>query len=289
MASFSLLRVLLLVATVATNAGWGTAHEAVVTAAVEIKANRPQLLLTGDSITEQATDPAFSGYVLLMQYQLLESFDIIIRGLSGYNSRWWLKYVQPTLNQELKKGKFQPSVITVWLGTNDAVLPNGRNADMHVPLADYTQNLHDIVGNFSAAAPDAHIVMITPPHVDDAARDKVAKSLTDANKGVLDRSNAMAGKYARACVEVAAKVKVPVLDLYTHFNNMTTAKRSGYLQDGLHFSKSGHVVVYNMLVDLIKKEFPEVGKEMDEDQYPFVAKWREEDPWTGANNTVTAS
>ncbi|OWZ03947.1 hypothetical protein PHMEG_00024238 [Phytophthora megakarya] len=286
MASLRLLRVLLFVTTVVTRC---LASEAVVTTAADIKPNRPQILLTGDSITEQASDPAFSGYVLLIQNQLLESFDVIVRGLSGYNSRWWLKYVQPTLNKELKSGTYKPSVITVWLGCNDAALPNGRNADMHVPLADYHNNLLEIVGNFSASAPDAHIVMITPPHVDDAARAKEAQALTDANKGILDRSNAMAGKYARECVKAATKAQVPVLDLYSHFNNMTAAKRNGYLQDGLHFSKSGHEIVYEMLLDLIRKDFPDVGKQMDTWQYPFVAKWREEDPWSGSNNTITAS
>ncbi|OWY93625.1 Isoamyl acetate-hydrolyzing esterase [Phytophthora megakarya] len=289
MASLNLFRVLLLVATVASNASWSIAQEAVVTTAADIKPNRPQILFTGDSITEQATDPAFSGYVLLAQYELLNSLDFIIRGLSGYNTRWWLKYVQPTLNEELKSGTYKPFVITIWLGSNDATLPDGRHADMHVPLEDYSNNLLEIVASFRASVPDANIVMITPPPVDDAARAKEAQALTDADKGVLDRSNAMAGQYARACVEAAAKAKVPVLDLYSHFNNMTTAKRNSYLQDGLHFSKSGHVIVFEMLLKLIRKEFPDVNKKIDVWQYPFVDKWRKEDPWNGSNRTATTS
>ncbi|POM60870.1 hypothetical protein PHPALM_30215, partial [Phytophthora palmivora] len=163
--------------------------------------------------------------------------------------KWWLKYVQPTLAKQLKSGALKPSVITVWLGSNDASLTNGSNPDMHVPLADYSKNLHEIVASFQAAAPSAEIVMITPPHA-------------------------------------AAKAGVPVLDLYTHFNNMTVAKRDTYLHDGLHFSKAGHVIVNDLLRALIQKNFPDVNKQIDVWQYPFVAKWREEDPYTGSNSTA---
>ncbi|POM80939.1 Hypothetical protein PHPALM_1162 [Phytophthora palmivora] len=278
MASFSLLRVLLLVATVASNAGWSIeARETFVAADADIQPNRPQMLIMGDSITEQAFDPAFGGWVTLFQYQLSQSYDIIVRGLSGYNTRWWLKYVQPTLAKELKSGALKPSVITVWLGSNDASLTNGSNPDMHVPLADYSKNLLEIVASFQAAAPSAEIVVITPPHVGDAARAKEAKERTDAQRGKLDRSNAMTGTYARACVQAAAKAGVPVLDLYTHFNNMTVAKRD---------TKAGHVVVNDLLRALIQKNFPDVNKQIDVWQYPFVAKWREEDPYTGSNSTT---
>ncbi|OWZ10369.1 hypothetical protein PHMEG_00016791 [Phytophthora megakarya] len=284
---FKLLRVLLLVAGVASSAGWSVeARDATATADADIKPNRPQILITGDSITEQAFDPAFGGWVTLFNYQLSQSHDVIVRGLSGYNTRWWLKYVQPTLEKELNSGTYKPSVITMWLGSNDASLTNGSNPDMHVPLADYSENILKMVNSFKASAPGAEIVVITPPHVGDAARAKAAQERTDAKKGVLDRSNAETGKYARACVQAASKAGVQVLDLYTHFNNMTEAKRNTYLHDGLHFSKSGHVVVNDLFLELIRTKFPAVSKEIDVWQYPFVAKWREEDPWTESNTTA---
>ncbi|OWZ18511.1 hypothetical protein PHMEG_0007386 [Phytophthora megakarya] len=289
MASLNLLRVLLFVATIATNAGWSVAQEATTTTAADIKPNRPQFLITGDSITEQAADPTFVGYVTLFTYAVSQSYDVVLRGLSGYNTRWWLKYVQPTLDKELESGTYKPSIITVWLGSNDATLTNGSNAEMHVPLPDYSKNLLEIVTRFQAAAPKAEVVLITPPHVGDADRAKEAQKRTDAKKGLLDRSNAMAGKYASACVQVAAKAGVPVLDLYTHFNKMPEAKRNTYLHDGLHFSKAGHVVVNDLLLELIRKDFPDVGKQIDVYQYPFVSKWMEEDPWTGATGATGAT
>ncbi|OWZ13907.1 hypothetical protein PHMEG_00012699 [Phytophthora megakarya] len=284
----NLLRVLLLLATVGANAGWAVdAREATVLADADIKPNRPQILLTGDSITDHGTDPALGGWVTLFNYQLSQSYDVIVRGLSGYNTRWWLKYIQPTLEEELKSGTYKPSVITMWLGSNDAALTNGSNADMHVTLADYSENLLKMVASFKEAAPGAEVVMITPPHVDDAARAKAAQERTDAKKGKVDHSNAEAGKYARACVQAASKAGVPVLDVYTHFNNMPEAERNTYLHDGLHFSKTGHVIVNDLLQELMRTKFPDVGKRMGESQYPFVAKWREEDPWTGSNTTTT--
>ncbi|KAF4045079.1 GDSL-like Lipase/Acylhydrolase family [Phytophthora infestans] len=164
---------------------------------------RPVLLLTGDSLTELGTYPNAQGWVALLQARYTRSADVIVRGLSGYNTRWFLKNVMPLLEDEIDSGAYRsPSLITVWLGTNDAALTNGSNSEMHVPIEDYKEYLIKVIGGFQSAAPNSSILIITPTHIGDDARAKRAAERTDVKRGRVDRSNAATGNYSRACVEV---------------------------------------------------------------------------------------
>ncbi|KAL3669759.1 hypothetical protein V7S43_005140 [Phytophthora oleae] len=127
---------------------------------------RPVLLFTEDSLTEKGTDPATEGWVTLLQYRYTRSTDVITRGLSGYNTKWFLNDVVPLINREIQMDAYNtPSLITVWLGANDAALWNGSNSETHAPIEDYKNNLMKIVASLWMAAPAASILLITPPHV----------------------------------------------------------------------------------------------------------------------------
>ncbi|KAL3669691.1 hypothetical protein V7S43_005072 [Phytophthora oleae] len=252
--------------------------------------SRPVLLLTGDSLTEQGTYPSSDGWVSLLQAQFTRSADVITRGLSGYNTKWFLKYVVPALEQETSTGAYpSPSLITIWLGTNDAVLINGSNSEMHVPIGEFKANLGQIVRKFQTAAPEADILMITPTHIDDEARVKYATDRTDAKRGMVDRSNAAMADYARACVEVAELLNVPVLDLYEHFNAQSAEARNALLADGIHFNVAGNKVVYEQLKSKLNSDFPALVSALDVWQFPEAAKYVKEDPWTESNATVSTT
>ncbi|KAE8953463.1 hypothetical protein PR003_g32500 [Phytophthora rubi] len=74
-------------------------------------------------------------------------------------------------------------------------------------------------------APDAKILFITPPLVDDEVQQKHAESYKGVMKGMVAHSNEMAGIYARACVDTANLLALPVLDLHSYFNNMAEYTR----------------------------------------------------------------
>ncbi|GMG17554.1 unnamed protein product [Phytophthora fragariaefolia] len=248
---------------------------------------RPVLLLTGDSFTEQGTYPNLQGWVALLGSRYTRSVDVITRGLSGYNTRWFLKYVMPALEHEISaKAYTSPSLITVSLGTNDAVLVNGSSPEMHVPITDYKHNLAQIVRRFQKAAPSANILLITPPHIDDEARAKYASSRNDAKRGLLDRSDAATRKYSMACVEVANALKVPVLDLYTHFSSMPLATRNAMLVDGIHFNAAGYKVVDKQLRSKLQIDFPALVEPLETWQFPAASKWVTEDPWTSSDSSA---
>ncbi|KAK1928690.1 GDSL esterase/lipase [Phytophthora citrophthora] len=196
----------------------------------------------------------------------------------------------PALEQEISTGAYtSPSLTTIWLGTNDAVLVNGSNSEMHVPIDEYKANVDEIVRKFQIAAPEADILMITPTHIDDDARIKYAADRTDEKKGMVDRSNAAMGDYARACVEVAELLKVPILDLYEHFNAQSPESRNTLLADGIHFNVAGNKAVYEQFRSKLKSDFPEVMSALDVWQFPSASKYVKEDPWTEANATTNAA
>jgi lysophospholipase L1-like esterase len=239
---------------------------------------RPVVLLTGDSLTDHGTDVSKSGWAAMLQGRYVRTADVITRGLPGYNTKWFLKHIAPTIEREIRKGIYAtPSLITVWFGANDAALASGYDSETHVPLAEYKENLEKIVRGFWAAAPSADILLITPPHVNDTARAEIAVE----QNGTIDRTNAMAKRYAAACVEAGASIGVPVLDLNTYFNAMNESTRDALLiADGLHFNASGNKLVYKQLVDEIAHVFPTLTGKLRAWQFPASSNYVAEDPWT---------
>ncbi|KAG2790483.1 hypothetical protein PC129_g14788 [Phytophthora cactorum] len=240
---------------------------------------RPTVLLVGDSLTEKGTNPKANGWVTLLQNDYTRSANVVPRGLSGYNTRWYLKYAMPVIRGEIISGTYTPVLITLWLGANDAALPNGSNSEQHVPIEKYRQNLIMIVREFQALAPDARIILITPPHVDDVARHRRARKHEGDKKGVIDRTNEMAGKYAQVCVETAYKLGLPVVNLYSYFNDMPKWRRNNMLGDGLHLNTRGNKLMYDQLMDKIKSEFPDVVHKLERWQLPSFSKLVQSDPW----------
>ncbi|KAE8888188.1 hypothetical protein PF005_g21500 [Phytophthora fragariae] len=110
----------------------GVWEQAVQTICSKPAATRPTLLLLGDSLTEQGVDPNKSGWVALLQNRYQRSADVLPRGLSGYNTKWFIEFALPVIKRELSSGGISPSLITLWLGANDAALTDGPSSRQHV-------------------------------------------------------------------------------------------------------------------------------------------------------------
>uniref|UniRef100_A0AAV1URV9 SGNH hydrolase-type esterase domain-containing protein n=1 Tax=Peronospora matthiolae TaxID=2874970 RepID=A0AAV1URV9_9STRA len=217
---------------------------------------RPVFYFIGDSLTEYGSDPAKRGFVTTVQHHHVRAVDCVNRGLSGYNSKWVLEHAMPVYVDELQ-GQYSASLVTVFLGANDAALEHGPDAAQFVPLEDYRANLHEIVHRVRPLlAPHGQVLLITPPCVIDSMRQG-------------DRSDASAAKYAEACVQVAAAKNVHVLDLHTYFNSMYPAEsaRKAFFVDGLHLSAQGNEEVGKLLGVAINGMF---GK----DELARFAKWQ---------------
>lgn len=73
--------------------------------------------------------------------------DVVLRGYSGYNTRWALKVLERVFPQ-VEGGDETVEAVTVFFGANDACLPDRCSAFQHVPLDEYKRNLHSIISFF---------------------------------------------------------------------------------------------------------------------------------------------
>lgn len=74
--------------------------------------------------------------------------DVVLRGYSGYNTRWALKVIEkvfPAAEGDNSTKTEDPLAVTVFFGANDACLPDRCSALQHVPLEEYKRNLYSIL------------------------------------------------------------------------------------------------------------------------------------------------
>jgi len=151
----------------------------ILRASTDLSKMRPKIYLYGDSITEESFSDGgwgaslshhfsrtviiyfFLSYYLsyciyiflslcfLIMFGSLFFFqvDVVLRGYSGYNTRWALK-VAERIFPPVESGGVPPLAVTVFFGANDACLPDRYSAFQHVPLHEYKQNLHSIISFF---------------------------------------------------------------------------------------------------------------------------------------------
>ncbi|KAF0691572.1 Aste57867_17240 [Aphanomyces stellatus] len=87
-----------------------------------------------------SSDPSLSGFASLLQHDYIRCVDIVNRGLSGYTTRWYLRYLDDIL--AYFNHRAPPLLVTLFLGANDA---NQDDTPFHVPLTEYTANLRTLV------------------------------------------------------------------------------------------------------------------------------------------------
>ncbi|CAM6106627.1 unnamed protein product [Calypogeia fissa] len=237
---------------------------------------RPQIILFGDSITQKSFTTDGWGSHLVAQYA--RKVDVVLRGYSGYNTRWATYLLDkifpiPSANP--------PLVVTVFFGANDAALPDRACKDSHVPLTEYTENLHRIVAHLKKQSNSTHIVLITPPPVDITGcmqggeltivlylyvssnyffwavnctdLDFLLRSLYgDKADPLPERTNETTRLYAEACVAVAKETGASVLNIWSIFQQ-TDNWGEKFLCDGLHFTREGNVRLFEELRNLLEE------------------------------------
>mmetsp|Transcript_23876 Transcript_23876/g.52157 ORF Transcript_23876/g.52157 Transcript_23876/m.52157 type:complete len:293 (-) Transcript_23876:194-1072(-) len=229
------------------------------------RARRAQLVLFGDSLTQAGFSEG--GWAASLAFQYQRSADIILRGYSGYNTRWALN-ILPDLfpaDQDFSA----PDLVTVFLGANDAVLPDmGEPSRQHVPLDEYKKNLTAIINRvrqMSTTKPP-HVLLITPPPVDEEHWAEFAAANYGVPADTKSRRNAHTELYAKAVIQVGAETSTPVVDLYTHF--MQLPDWQSYLYDGLHMFPKGNSLVFQAVEKAIGEHFPSLKADVLPMDYP---------------------
>jgi lysophospholipase L1-like esterase len=75
----------------------------------------------------------------------------------------------------------------------------------------------------------------------------------------------MAKIYSRSAIKVAQEKGLKYIDFFTAITNATEKAEVGspesqlgyYLEDGLHLSKAGNALLFNLLLETIAKEYPD--------------------------------
>jgi len=93
---------------------------------------KPYAIAVGDSLTQQGFSGA-GGWLAGLANDYTRRMDWLNRGYSGWNSRWVLLILDRVVSRPTAAGA---SLVTVFLGANDAVLPSERQ---HVPLDEYVE------------------------------------------------------------------------------------------------------------------------------------------------------
>jgi lysophospholipase L1-like esterase len=215
----------------------------------------PKILLLGDSLTQTS----FEGWGASLANQYQRRADVINRGMSGYNTRWYLRYAQDV-------GMFSDKVdedvilVTLFFGANDSAL---KDLDAkHVPVPEYEENLTAMLQNVTQCFPKANVLLIAPPPVHKGQRlDFQKQRYGDKATGIPERTFEHTQLYAQACMKVAARNKIPCVDMFTAMVEAGDQNEGfgRFLSDGLHFSPQGHAFVTEHVLKCIEANFPDIA------------------------------
>lgn len=258
---------------------------------------RGKIILLGDSITQMSFSAKLSGWGSYVADIYQRRCDVYNRGMSGYNTDWFLKFL------DTKEGHYDVfgmmgsgsdstnthggvKLVTIFFGANDASCEK-LNPRHHVPLSRFETNLKEIVkkckekyAHGGDGDSNVKFIFITPPPVCHKSRlEFQIQRFKEKATGELERSLSLSGDYANAVVRVAKELDIPCLNIWKEMQeeypssnsngekegngngalNLTKKPWSIYLSDGLHLSREGNLFVGEKLVNLIAKEYPEIA------------------------------
>jgi lysophospholipase L1-like esterase len=223
-------------------------------ATLQTMPERQKLLLLGDSLTQMSFGGSEGwGRHLADRYQ--RRADVLNRGMSGYNTRWYLRYAE---DYDIWKEPGKVVLVTIWFGANDAA-----TLEQGIPLPEYQANLETIIDKAKESYPGAKILMISPPPVAlDQRNAYLEKQFGEKASQMAVRTSKVTGTYAEACVKASKAKDVSCLNL---FQQMTTAEENKdqddverFFCDGLHFSDTGNKFVSEALSKAISEHFPKL-------------------------------
>jgi acyl-CoA thioesterase I len=185
-------------------------------------ADLSRVALVGDSLTE------FTSYPVDLQTLLGENSSVGNFGASG--TTVLLSSVNPYLFQNVssKAKDFQPTVVIIMLGTNDA------RPDAFNHIDDFKQDYKQLINKFQSQPSQLHIFLVIPPPF---FENDFNLSRTNFESGVIPRIE-----------QVAQETGLPLIDVYTPLLD-----HREYFVDGVHLNEAGSQAV----ADVVYKQITE--------------------------------
>ena len=251
---------------------------------------RNKIVLLGDSITQLSFSASLSGWGSYIADIYQRRSDVFNRGMSGYNTDWYLQYLQTEEGQYdvfgsmnminngvqanehgdgVSESESDVKLVTIFFGANDASCPK-LNPRHRVPVSRFKTNLKSLVQlckeNFGN---QVRIIFITPPPVHHESRLKYqVDRYGDKATGDLERNMDLASQYAVAVEDVAKELQYPCLNIFQSMQDAIPGEGdeeeqlwSKFLSDGLHLSREGNMFVGQQLKTLVDEVFPEISVE----------------------------
>ncbi|XP_022145514.1 GDSL esterase/lipase At2g38180-like isoform X2 [Momordica charantia] len=170
--------------------------------------------------------------------------DILLRGYGGWNSRQALQVLHKIFP---KDSAIQPSLVIVYFGGNDSVLPDHSCPGSHVPLPEYIENMRTIALHLKSLSEKTRVIFLTAPPVNCALmKEKLSADIAER------RTMETCRKYAEACVELCKKIDVKCIDMWTAIQ-----KRDDWLTscftDGIHFTAEGSQIIAEEILKVLEE------------------------------------
>jgi lysophospholipase L1-like esterase len=240
---------------------------------------RNKIILLGDSITQMSFSAKLSGWGAHLADHYQRRCDVYNRGMSGYNTDWYLQYLQTNVGQQdvfdcirnaddpenvhASSESHAVKLVTIFFGANDASCQK-LNPRHHVPLDRFQSNLSKLVHLCQERfGKEIRIIFITPPPVHHSSRLRYqVERYGDKASGDLERNLDLASKYADAVMEVARDLGYPCLNIFKLMLDAVPGEGEGwskFLSDGLHLSGEGNMFLGEHLIELIHREYPEIA------------------------------
>lgn len=182
---------------------------------------------------------------------------MINRGMAGYNTDWYLRYIDKHEDDVFVDNV---KICIIFFGANDAS-DEQLNPRHHVPIPQYKKNLETLIDKCRTNYGDSvAIILVTPPPVQHEQRLEFQKQRWgEKATGELERNLPLSGSYANAAQEVASDRNTLCINLWNDMQQ--DDKWDRFFHDGLHFSNEGNDFVATALLDTIEKELPELHVE----------------------------
>ncbi|XP_050940222.1 GDSL esterase/lipase At2g38180-like isoform X2 [Cucumis melo] len=203
---------------------------------------RPLFVLFGSSIVQFSFGDGGWGSILANLYS--RQADILVRGYAGWNSRQALQVLHHLFP---KDSPIQPSLVIVYFGGNDSVLPFPSSKKPCVPLSEYVENMKKIAIHLKSLSEKTRVIFLTAPPVSyDLIKEKL--SLEQAECRTLESCR----KYAEACKELCKKIDVKCIDVWSAIQ-----KRDDWLTscftDGVHLTAEGSEIVAEEILKVLEE------------------------------------
>ncbi|RXW21130.1 hypothetical protein EST38_g4727 [Candolleomyces aberdarensis] len=188
-------------------------------------------------------------------------FDVLNRGLSGYNTEWGLPVFEQCLAKRDDRQAPKIRVLTIWFGANDACI---KPSPQHVPIEKFEANIRRMIELVHSPtspyySPDTRIVLITAPPINTLKRKADLESRDPPL--ALDRLFDTTRQYAEVVKTIGEELNLGVVDVWTLLWNGAGQVETGldkFSGDGLHLNGAGYEVVYDALIKVIAEKYPDV-------------------------------